>query len=368
MSRMGYLCIAGGGTGGHVMPALALADQARLRWPGLQVQFIGAERGLEATLLPVRGERHMLLHMHGIKGAGILQKLRVLLWELPRAVSRILQTWRKDRPDVVVGVGGYASASGVIAALIRRIPVVLYEQNAMPGLVNRLLGHLAAAVMLGLPGGERYFAAGKTTVTGNIVRADLTTLSYTPHEPPCLLVMGGSQGARFLNEVVPAACRLLAERERVFTVKHLAGRDEAMVRTVMAAYQEAGIDAEVLSFTDDMPSFYAAGDILLARAGAMTVSEACMCALPTVFIPLPIATNDHQYCNAQTMVKAGAAILCRQQQASVAYLAELLEPLLAHHETRLQMSKQARALAPINAAQRQTDVLARYLPQAGGRG
>jgi len=363
MSRIGHLCIAGGGTGGHVMPALALADQARLRWPDLQVQFIGAERGLEATLLPARGERHMLLRMHGIKGAGIQQKLRVLLWELPRSVSRILQAWRKDRPDVVVGVGGYASASGVIAALIRRIPVVLYEQNAMPGLVNRLLGRLASVVMLGLPGGERYFAAGKTTVTGNVVRSDLAGLDYIPHEPPCLLVMGGSQGARFLNETVPAACRLLAERSLVFTVKHLAGRDETMVQAVAAAYQDAGIRAEVLPFTDDMSAFYAAGDVLLARAGAMTVSEACMCALPTVFIPLPIATNDHQYCNARTMADAGAAMICRQQHASAGQLAELLASILENREMRLQMSSQARTLAPADAAQRQTDVLARYLPQ-----
>ncbi len=366
MSRMGYLCIAGGGTGGHVMPALALADQARLRWPDLQVQFIGAERGLEASLLPERGERHLLLRMHGIKGAGMMQKLRVLLWELPRAVTRILRTWHQARPDVVVGVGGYASASGVIAALIRRIPVVLYEQNAMPGLVNRLLGRLASAVMLGLPGGERYFAAEKTTVTGNVVRAELRHLTYTPHEPPCLLVMGGSQGARFLNETVPAACRLLGERRLAFTVHHLAGRDEASVRAVREAYRAAGIQAEVRAYTDDMPAFYRTGDVLLARAGAMTVSEACMCALPALFIPLPIATNDHQYCNARTMADAGAAVICRQQQATAERLAEILAPILASRETRLQMSRQARTLAPADAAQRQTDVLARYLPQAEG--
>ena len=139
MNRPQMLCIAGGGTGGHVMPALALADAARSKWPDLKVQFIGAERGLEARLLPERGESVLLLAMHGIKGAGLLQKIRVLGLELPKAVLSIRRSWKGARPDLLVGVGGYASVSGVLAALTASVPVVLYEQNAMPGLVNRRL-------------------------------------------------------------------------------------------------------------------------------------------------------------------------------------------------------------------------------------
>ncbi|MDQ6971817.1 MAG: glycosyltransferase, partial [Mariprofundaceae bacterium] len=147
--RQQRLCIAGGGTGGHVFPALALADAARGRWSGLHVSFIGAERGLEARLLPERGEDVLLLTMHSVQGAGMAQKVRVLFWELPRAVLSIWAHWRSARPHLVVGVGGYASVAGVLAAVLRRIPVVLYEQNAIPGMVNRRLAPFCRSILVG---------------------------------------------------------------------------------------------------------------------------------------------------------------------------------------------------------------------------
>jgi len=365
MSRAGLLCIAGGGTGGHVMPALALAEHARARWPEVQVQFIGVERGLEAKVLPARGERPVLLRMHGIKGMGPAHALRVLLWELPAAVARILRLWRARRPDVVVGVGGYASASGVCAALLRGIPVVLYEQNAMPGLLNRVLGRLARAVMLGLPGGEAHFPARKTVLTGNIVRAELAEVRYAPHDPPCLLVMGGSQGARFFNERMPQVCRRLAEQGLRFTVRHLCGGDAQRAAQVRAAYRRHGIEAEVQPFAQQMADFYRAGDVLVARAGAMTVSEACMCGLPSLFVPLPIAANDHQTHNARAMVAAGGALICAQAEASVERLADMLHPLLSERQTRMRMSAHALEVAPRQAAEAQLRVLARFLPAQG---
>jgi UDP-N-acetylglucosamine--N-acetylmuramyl-(pentapeptide) pyrophosphoryl-undecaprenol N-acetylglucosamine transferase len=156
MSAMVRLCIAGGGTGGHVMPALALADAMRAHNKDVSVSFIGAERGLEATLLPERGEDVMLLNMHSVQGAGLLQKIKVLLWELPQSVVKIRSVWKVNKPTVLVGVGGYASVAGVVAALLSRIPVVLYEQNAIPGLVNRVLYRFCDVMMLGFASATKH--------------------------------------------------------------------------------------------------------------------------------------------------------------------------------------------------------------------
>ncbi|RMG90561.1 MAG: undecaprenyldiphospho-muramoylpentapeptide beta-N-acetylglucosaminyltransferase [Zetaproteobacteria bacterium] len=362
MSASGMLAIAGGGTGGHVMPALALAEGARKRWPDLHVQFIGAERGLEASLLPARGEKDvLLLGMHGVKGAGWRQQLRVLLWELPCAVRAILRHWRKQRPNVVVGVGGYASASGVIAGLIARVPIVLYEQNAVPGLVNRLLSRVADKIMLGLPGGERFFAARKCLLTGNVVRSSLHGLLYKPHDPPCLLVMGGSQGARFLNERMPQTCARLMSMGMSFSVLHLAGRDEREADRVREAYRKAGLEAKVLGFSDDMRAVYRLADVVVARSGAMSVSELALCGLPALFVPFPAATHDHQYHNARVLVDAGAALVCRQEQADSERLADMLAPLLRDPKRRKAMSQAALVAAVPDAIERQLAVLEAYL-------
>lgn len=365
MSGAPLLCIAGGGTGGHVMPALALADAARRRWPELTVQFIGAERGLEARLLPERGESVLLLTMHGIKGAGLLQKLRVLLWELPKSVRAIRRMWRHQRPDLLVGVGGYASVSGVVAALLSRIPVVLYEQNAMPGLVNRQLARFCNCVMLGFAA-----AAGRlgsripVVVTGNIVRNEIVETCWRTHKPPRLLVLGGSQGARILNETVPPACEMLAREGRAFTVTHVAGADTGALQQVRQRYEQAGIDAEVLPFCSDMAGFYASGDLLIARAGAMTVSEAAACGMPCLFVPLPQAADNHQWHNAQSLAGRGAARLLAQQGLTATALAAEIAGCLFHAERLGEMSRAAASGALSGASEKQLQVLATWLPDA----
>jgi len=364
MSRKPILCIAGGGTGGHVMPAIALADAARERWPDLMVRFIGAERGLEAKLLPERGEQVLLLSMHGIKGAGLLQRLRVACWELPKAVARIRASWQNERPDLVVGVGGYASASGVLAALLSRIPVVLYEQNAMPGLVNRLLARFCRRIMLGFAAAKDHLHRAPAVVTGNMVRAAIAAVRWQPHQPPRLLVMGGSQGARFLNQTVPAACALLATGGKPFSVTHLAGNDPVVCDEVASAYRQAGIDAEVLPFCSDMPAYFTSGDLLIARAGAMTVAEAASCGMPSMFVPLPIAADDHQRFNAETLATTGAAEIISQRTTSAEQLAEKLQ-LLFHPDALAAMSRAALAEAPTQARDRQLEVLAEFLLSGG---
>jgi len=345
------------------MPALALADAARERWSELTVNFIGAERGLEAKLLPERGEQVLLLTMHGVKGAGLLQRLRTLLWELPKAVMQIRTSWKDQRPDLLVGVGGYASVSGVVAALLSRVPVVLYEQNAMPGLVNRTLARFSRRIMLGFAEASSHLGASvERSVTGNIVRDEVAAVQWQSHTPPRLLVLGGSQGALVLNRNVPEACAQLAREGRVFTVCHVAGKDEEAGQAAAKIYTDAGIQAEVLGFCDDMAGFYAAGDLMLARAGAMTVTEAAICGLPALFVPLPHAADDHQRFNAESLADAGGARVLIQKEMTHDTLAAELDGLLFDYEKLTSMSEAARAWAPHDARERQLDVLAEFLP------
>jgi len=362
LSRAPLLCIAGGGTGGHVMPALALADAARARWPQLSVCFIGAERGLEATLLPERGEQVQLLAMHGIKGAGLLQRLRVLLWELPKSVMSIRRQWQGERPDLLVGVGGYASISGVAAALISRIPVVLYEQNAMPGLVNRTLARFSRCVMLGFEAASHKLAGRvHRVVTGNVVRQSIGATRWQAHLPPRLLVLGGSQGALILNQTVPEACRLLALEGREFAVSHIVGSDKNTQQNVREMYVQAAIKAEVLPFCEDMAAFYGSGNLMVARAGAMTVCEAACVGMPTLFVPLPHAADDHQRHNAETLAGVGAAVVLAQQTLNAESLAAQIETHLFDSEKLAVMSQAACAVAPYAAQENQLNVLAEFL-------
>ncbi|MES0370672.1 MAG: undecaprenyldiphospho-muramoylpentapeptide beta-N-acetylglucosaminyltransferase [Mariprofundaceae bacterium] len=359
MTTIPNLCIAGGGTGGHVMPALALADAARAAWPELKVTFIGAERGLEARLLPERGEDALLLTMHSVQGAGLGQKLRVLFWELPMAVLKVRKQWKNNRPHLVVGVGGYASVTGVLAALTSSIPVILYEQNAVPGLVNRKLTRFCKAIMLGFADAARLLPAGKTIITGNIVRESIAEVNWQSHTPPRLLILGGSQGAAFLNESVPAACGQLKEKGREFQVTHIAGKNESSIEQ---AYRDAGIDADVLGFCNDMPNFYTSGDLMIARSGAMTVGEAAICGIPTIYVPLPHAADQHQYYNAKSIADQGAAIILEQKNSSVPELATQIEALLFDASRLNKMSQAAKTASYVNAKEKQLDALQSFLP------
>jgi len=356
------ICIAGGGTGGHVMPALALADAVRLQWSHLDVHFIGAERGLEARLMPERGESVLLLTMHAVQGAGWLQRLRVLFWELPLAVVKILKLWRQRKPEVLVGVGGYASVAGVIAALLARIPVVLYEQNAIPGLVNRLLYRFCDKMMIGFSSAEQHLPhQRKSVVTGNVVRQDFTALVYKQPKEAHLLVVGGSQGAMFLNETVPKACAMLADQGLEFKVTHLVGAGEGRIEAVQMMYTQAGIEADVQAYSAEMPALFSRASLMIARAGAMTVCEATAAGLPTLFVPLPWAADQHQYFNAKSLVDVGAAEMVDQNTCDVEGLAKTLAATLFNQARLEHMSKQSKEVFVANAAALQLNVLAKYL-------
>ena len=361
MSASGMrLCIAGGGTGGHVFPALALAAAVRRRWPEAQVSFIGAERGLEARLLPERGEKVLLLTMHSVQGAGWRQKLRVLAWELPRAVWKILGCWKTARPHLIVGVGGYASVAGVLAGLLQRIPVVLYEQNAVAGMVNRRLLPFCRRIMLGFANAAAGLPNARTEYTGNLVAAPIRKLAWQAHEPPRLLVMGGSQGAKVFNDLLPDACRKLREKGRVFAVSHVAGAAER-VAMLQQRYDEAGVQASVIGFCDDMPALYAGADLLLARAGAMTVCEAAAAGLPAVFVPLPHAADNHQLRNAEAVAEKGGAAVVSEAGLTAEKLAGAIDALLFDRARLQAMSEAARRAQPADSEQRMLDVLAEWL-------
>jgi len=357
------LCIAGGGTGGHVFPALALGDAVRRRWPGIAVSFIGAKRGLEAKLMPERGEQVFLLSMHSVQGAGLTQKLRVLAWELPCAVFSIIRQWSGNKPNLVVGVGGYASVAGVLAAFLSRIPVVLYEQNAVPGMVNRKLVRFCRRIMLGFAEAAGCLPVDKTDYTGNLVSAAIRGVRRKPAQPPHLIVLGGSQGAQVLNDNLPDACRLLRDAGREFRVTHVAG-SAGRVAPLVQAYRLAGVDAEVLDFCRDMPALYAGADLMLARSGAMTVCEAAAVGLPAIFVPLPHAADNHQYFNAASLVDAGGAMLIEQHAMSAGRLAGVLGELLFDAGRLEAMGHAARSAQPADSEQRILGVLAVWLEVA----
>ncbi|MDX8377901.1 MAG: undecaprenyldiphospho-muramoylpentapeptide beta-N-acetylglucosaminyltransferase [Mariprofundales bacterium] len=353
------LCIAGGGTGGHVMPALAWADMARQHFV-IDVLFIGAERGLEATLLPQRGETPLLLRMHAIQGASRWQQLRVLAWELPRAILKILWSWRKNKPRLVIGVGGYASAAAVFAAVLARVPVILHEQNAIPGMVTRKLAPFCNILLLGFKQSQEYLPNKvKTLVTGNPVRKDVQSVSWQQHSPPCLLIMGGSQGARVFNQLAPQACGLLYAKGMRFNVLHLSGRgNDELVRDI---YLKLGVSAEVLPFCPNIADYYAKADILLSRAGAMSVCEIAKVGIPSVFVPYPYAADAHQHHNAKAMQDASAAILLEEQALDAEKLAETLELLLLDSEKLAQMHDQAKRVFPDDCEKIVLPLLASYL-------
>ncbi len=357
------LCIAGGGTGGHVIPALALADAVRSQISGVQVNFIGAVRGLEATLLPERGEQVMLLDMHAVQGVGLMQKIKVLLWELPKSVMQIRQSWGKEKPTVLVGVGGYASVAGVVAAVLSGVPVVLYEQNAIPGLVNRVLYRFCKTMMLGFASAQTRLpqAGKKAVVTGNVIRQDVLSVQYQTHEPPCLLIVGGSQGAMFLNETVPLACKNLAKQGKSFRVIHLVGAGDGRVQAVLTIYQQAGIEADVQHYSDDMPSLFAQADLMIARAGAMTTCEAAAVGMPSLFVPLPWAADNHQYYNALSMEDAGAAGIIKQKTCDVARLTREIGAVLFNPSRLENMSQAGKDVSIRDAGIQQVNVLKPWL-------
>jgi UDP-N-acetylglucosamine--N-acetylmuramyl-(pentapeptide) pyrophosphoryl-undecaprenol N-acetylglucosamine transferase len=353
-----------GGTGGHVFPALAVAEVLRGR--GADVFWIGTRAGMEARLVPQHGFPMEWIRIEGVRGKGLGQLISApaKLLSAVREASAILR--RRD-PDVVVGMGGFVSGPGGLAAFLQRRPLVIQEQNSVPGMTNKWLARVAECVFQAFP--ETFPAARDARTSGNPVRAGIIALPApakrlaTRAGKARLLVIGGSLGAKALNEIVPRALALLPVSERPL-VRHQAG--ERTLAVAEKGYAEAGVEAEIVPFIADMAAAYGWADLVVCRAGALTVSEIAAAGLPAVFVPFPFAVDDHQVGNARYLSNAGAARLVLQRDLTPARLADELSALLSDPARRLAMADAGRAKARIDAAERIADACLE-LAQSGGR-
>jgi len=338
---MRTLLIMAGGTGGHIFPGLAVAQEARAA--GWQVVWMGARGGMEERLVPRHGYAAAWIRARAARGKGLVQKLLLpanllySFWESARHIRRI-------RPDVVLGLGGYvAFPGGMMASLLGR-PLALHEQNAIAGLANRVLAGVSDKVMVGFPQALR-----RAEWTGNPVRAEIASIA-APDErfrgrqgPIRLLIVGGSLGAQALNEAVPRALALLAERPQVV---HQSG--EKHLEALRAAYAAAGVQGELVAFIDDMARRYAEADLVICRAGAVTIAELSAGGMASILVPFPHAVDDHQTANARFLAERGAAMLLPQPELSAERLAALIGVL--DRPALLEMAQNARALGKPDAA------------------
>jgi UDP-N-acetylglucosamine--N-acetylmuramyl-(pentapeptide) pyrophosphoryl-undecaprenol N-acetylglucosamine transferase len=343
-----------GGTGGHIFPALAVAQVLRQR--GVGVVWLGVPGSMESRLVPANGFPVEWVRVAGIRGKGAaawaMAPLRVF-----KAVLEAVRVLRRVRPRSVLGLGGYVSGPGGVAAWVLRLPLLIHEQNAAPGLTNRWLARLATQVLQAFPGS--FPAALHAQTIGNPVRAEIAALPapevrFTGREPRSrMLVFGGSQGAQRLNAVVPQALARLAPERRP-QVRHQAG--QRGVEAARAAYARAQVDADVSAFIDDMAQAYAWADFAVCRSGAMTVAELQAAGLGAVFVPFALATDDHQTQNALGLVESGAAQIIQERDLTPERLGLLIGSLADDRGATLAMAQASRAMRVIDAAERLADL------------
>ncbi|HAZ60879.1 MAG TPA: undecaprenyldiphospho-muramoylpentapeptide beta-N-acetylglucosaminyltransferase [Gammaproteobacteria bacterium] len=339
---MSAVLMMAGGTGGHVFPALAVADA--LRAEGLEVAWLGTTRGMEARLLAQQPYPLHLLSIEGLRGRGPIAWLSAPM-KLALALMQCLCIVRRLRPRLAVGMGGFASGPGGVAARLLGVPLIIHEQNAIPGTTNRLLARLANRVLQAMP--DAFPSSLGAITTGNPVRAAIVDVrSRAAREPyPSgrvrLLVLGGSQGARWLNESLPAALAALGDRP--IEIRHQSGGAERA--ETAARYAAHGLTAEVHDFFDDMAEHYAWADAAVCRAGALTVSELATVGLPSILVPFPHATDNHQQANANWLASTGAAEVLIQQTVREGDLTATLARLIGEPARRHAMAMRALALA-----------------------
>jgi UDP-N-acetylglucosamine--N-acetylmuramyl-(pentapeptide) pyrophosphoryl-undecaprenol N-acetylglucosamine transferase len=365
MKRTGQgVLIMAGGTGGHIFPGLAVADALQAR--GFAVRWLGARGGMECTRVPAHGIDLDEVRISGVRGRGMAGWL-VLPFRLARAVLDAGASIRRYRPKCAISFGGYAAGPGGIAAWLSGVPLIVHEQNRVPGMTNRFLARLARRVLQAFPG---TFPRARGAVTcGNPVRRSVASLAspdsrfYQRTGRARLLVTGGSQGARALNESVPAALAMLpaGSRPRVF---HQAG--SADLDRTREAYRDAAMDAEVTAFIDDIAAAYEWADLVVCRAGALTVSELAAAGLGAVLVPFPHAVDDHQTLNARFLEDAGAARIVPESELHPAALAALLEPLLGSRPAMLEMARAAFGLGVRDAAEQVADACRPWLASDEG--
>jgi UDP-N-acetylglucosamine--N-acetylmuramyl-(pentapeptide) pyrophosphoryl-undecaprenol N-acetylglucosamine transferase len=333
--------LAGGGTGGHVIPALAIAQELKSKF-GAEVIFIGTPRGIETRLVPQAGFELRLVEVGPLNKVSFTRRLRTL-FDLPRGLLACRRMLRQFRPDVVIGVGGYASGPAMLAAIIGGVPTIAFEPNLMPGFANRRVARWVTAAAVQFEESCRWFG-GKCHVTGVPVRAAFFQVPPRGEgEPPSLLVFGGSQGARAINRAVCDALPELRRRLPGLAIAHQTGERE--FETVRSAYSAAGVEADVRPYIEDMAGAFSGADVLLCRSGASTVAEVAAAGKAAIFIPFPHAADDHQRRNAEALVSKNAAVMLPESELTPARLAETIVSLFADRARLRQMSSAARALS-----------------------
>jgi UDP-N-acetylglucosamine--N-acetylmuramyl-(pentapeptide) pyrophosphoryl-undecaprenol N-acetylglucosamine transferase len=348
--------IAGGGTGGHLFPGIALAEEVVTRHHGNDVLFVGTAKGLEARVVPKAGFKLELIDTSGVKGRGLGGWIGGLL-KLPRAIFQSMSILRRWAPDVVVGVGGYASFPVVFSAWLLGYPTAVQEQNALPGLTNRVLGKLVRTVFVSFDEARAFFPAEKVQNVGNPIRKALMENFLRPrtrHDRFSLLIFGGSQGAHAINVAAVEAAALLGDLAGKIDILHQTGKND--IESTREGYERAGIKARVVEFIDDMSAAYATCDLVVCRAGATTLAEITVCKKAAILVPFPFAADNHQEVNALSLVDKGAAVMIRQPELTGERLAAEIRDLVEHPTRRAEMERAAGSLGRPEAAKEIADV------------
>jgi UDP-N-acetylglucosamine--N-acetylmuramyl-(pentapeptide) pyrophosphoryl-undecaprenol N-acetylglucosamine transferase len=335
--------IAGGGTGGHVIPAIAIARELQAQF-GAEVLFVGTARGIENRLVPAAGFPLKLVKVGALKNVSLVTRLRTA-FDLPRAIFAASGMISAFKPTVVIGVGGYASGPAMLAAVTRGVPTLAFEPNFVPGFANKVVAKFVSAAAVHFPETARYFR--NAHVTGVPIRRDFVEIKSVPPQPT-LVITGGSQGAHAINEAVAKALPMLKESVPQLRIVHQTGVKD--LEFVQRAYAAAGAQGEVSGFIDDMPAAFARASLIVCRSGASTVAEITAAGKVAIFIPFPQAADDHQRRNAEALVKEDAALLIPQSELTPQKLHDAIVSLIGDPAKLAMMSGNARKLAHTDAA------------------
>jgi UDP-N-acetylglucosamine--N-acetylmuramyl-(pentapeptide) pyrophosphoryl-undecaprenol N-acetylglucosamine transferase len=348
--------IAGGGTGGHIYPGIAIAQEFRRRDADTQILFVGTPRGLETKIIPREGFNLELIEVAALKRVGFVRRVKSLLM-LPKSFLAVRSLIKQVRPDVVIGVGGYASGPVVLMAALMDVPTLVAEQNAMPGFTNRALARFVKAAAISFEEARGFFGE-KAEITGNPVRADFFDVPVKhPDAVIHVLITGGSQGARAINEAVIGALPLLAEERDRLSFTHQTGENDFY--RVRDAFENSGLNAEVKSFIEKMVGEFARADLVISRAGATTVAELAAAGKPAIMIPFPFAADDHQRKNAEAIERAGAGRMILQAELTPERLAKELLWLVRDPQQLVRMAEASKSLGHPDAARRVVDLAMR---------
>jgi UDP-N-acetylglucosamine--N-acetylmuramyl-(pentapeptide) pyrophosphoryl-undecaprenol N-acetylglucosamine transferase len=364
------IIIAGGGTGGHVIPALAIAQQLKKQF-GAEILFIGTARGIETRLVPQAGFPLELIQVGALKNVSLMTRVKTM-FDLPRAIAASSRMLSQFDPEVVIGVGGYASGPAMLAAIRRRLPTLAFEPNVVPGFANRMIARWVSAAAVHFEETCQYFPHCR--VTGVPVREAFFSISPKSGEAPTktggaptLLVFGGSQGARAINQAMTTTESLAGLRAKIPGIQIIHQTGQRDYDSVLAAYQPSGISSEVHKFIDDMPGTFGRADLLVCRSGASTVAEIAAAGKPAIFVPFPAAADDHQNVNARALEREGAAVVVEESKLDAAYLVDTIAALIGDVARLRSMSQAAKSLAHPKAVEEIAEMVKKLANPEGDR-